>query len=149
MDEFPSGCDRWWIGDPLSLIDGRWWASWRFRLSLAALGLMLACGLALAQQGAPMNCSQTVSTAAAAVPFPAAGAVGPSSPRNYLQICNAHASNTLGVNVVGGTAAIGAAGTLTLNPGGCRWWPADGGELPATVSVIGSASATTTACDYR
>jgi hypothetical protein len=83
------------------------------------------------------------------VPFPAAGASGPTAPLNYLSICNAHATNTLGVNVVGGTAAIGSAGTLTLNPGGCRWWNLGGGSLPAKVSVIGSGDPTPTACDYR
>ena len=106
--------DDWWIGDPLPVLERRWWASLPFRVGLAALALVLACGVALAQQNRPLNCSQTVGASAAAVPFPAAGAVGPSAPKNYLMICNAHASNTLGVNAVGGTAAIGAAGTLTL-----------------------------------
>ena len=141
--------DDWFVGDPLPARERRWWASLPFRVGLAALGLVLACGLALAQQNRPMNCSQTVGASAEAVPFPASGAVGPSAPKNYLMICNAHASNTLGVNAVGGTAAIGSAGTLTLNPGGCRWWTLGDGEMPAAVSVIGSAGSTTTACDYR
>ena len=119
--------------------------------TLLAIGFLLIAGvsLAYAQQGKPVSCSQTVGGTAAPVPFPASGATGPSAPTQYLQICNAHASQTLGVNVVGGTASIGAAGTLTLNPGGCRWWPLGGGELPAAVSVIGSNTGTTTACDYR
>lgn len=119
------------------------------RLAAFGLGLSLACGVAWAQQNAPHNCSQSAGPVAAAVPFPASGATGPSAPLNYLSICNASAANTLGINVVGGTAAIGSAGTLTLQPGGCRWWPQGGGELPAKVSVIGSGDPTPTACDYR
>jgi hypothetical protein len=120
-------------------------------LRLAAFGIALFAGLgiAAAQQNAPKNCSQSAGPVAALVPFPAAGASGPTAPLNYLSICNAHATNTLGVNVVGGTAAIGSAGTLTLNPGGCRWWNLGGGSLPAKVSVIGSGDPTPTACDYR
>jgi hypothetical protein len=120
-------------------------------LRLAAFGIALLAGLgiAAAQQNAPKNCSQSAGPVAAQVPFPAAGASGPTAPLNYLSICNAHATNTLGVNVVGGTAAIGSAGTLTLNPGGCRWWNLGGGSLPAKVSVIGSGDPTPTACDYR
>jgi hypothetical protein len=93
------------------------------------------------------NCSQTVGASAAAVAFPTAGSTGPANPRDYLQICNAHASNTLGVNAVGGSASIGAAGTLTLNPGGCAWWNTT--AIPGAVSVIGSAGGTTTACWYK
>ncbi len=121
-----------------------------FKLGLVA-GFLLIVGvsLAFAQQNKPVNCSQTVGAVAALVPFPASGATGPSAPLNYLQICNAHASQTLGVNVTGGTAAIGSAATLTLYPGGCRWWPLGGGTLPARVSVIGSGAETPTACDYR
>jgi hypothetical protein len=117
------------------------------KLTLAGLALLVACAVAQAQ---PFdNCSQTVGITAAAVPFPAAGAVGASAPKNYLNICNAHATNTLGVNIErGGTAAIGGAGTLTLNPGGCRWWDLSSG-VPATASVIGSGASTTTACEYQ
>jgi len=113
------------------------------------LGLLLTLALA-AQAGAAQlnNCSQTVSTSAASVPFPASGATGPSAPVTYLEICNAHASNTLGVNFVGGAAAIGAAGTHTLNPGGCDWWNA-GTDIPGALSVVGSGAGTTTACGYR
>jgi hypothetical protein len=113
------------------------------------LALVVVCGTALAQQNAPKNCSQSAGPVAALVPFPAAGASGPTAPLNYLQICNAHATNTLGINVTGGTAAIGSAGTLTLSPGGCRWWTLGSGSLPAKVSVIGSGDPTPTACDYR
>ncbi len=148
MDEYTDGVS-WRADGPVSARERRWWTSLTFRIGMAALGLALACSAALAQQNAPKNCSQTVSTVAALVPFPASGATGPTAPLNYLQICNAHASNTLGINVVGGTAVIGALGTLTLNPGGCRWWTLGSGELPARVSVIGSAAETVTACDYR
>ncbi len=118
------------------------------RLLAAGLVLVSITGVAIAQQNDPKNCSQSAGPVATAVPFPAAGTTGPSSPRNYLQICNASASNNLGV-AVNGTAAIGSAGTLTLYPGGCRWWTLGTGELPASVSVIGSGDPTPTACDYR
>lgn len=103
-----------------------------------------------AHAGAMNNCSQTVGASAAPVPFPAAGTTGPSAPVRYLEICNAHASNNLGINYTGGTASIGAAGTLTLYPGGCKWWPAsETPVVPAAVSAVGSAASTTTACEYN
>ena len=154
MDEFHDGIDweDWQFGDPLV---PRWSRPARIAMKLglcaAALLLVFACGkLAFAQQNAPHNCSQSAGPVAAQVPFPASGATGPPGPINYLSICNAAPTNTLGVNVApGGTAAIGSAGTLTLQPGGCRWWNLGGGELPAKVSVIGSGDPTPTACDYR
>jgi hypothetical protein len=117
----------------------------RYWLLGAAVALAMA-GMAHAAQ--LNNCSQTVAGTAAAVPFPAAGSTGPTSPQTYLEICNAHATNTLGVNATpGGTAAIGSAGTLTLNPGGCLWWNQP--PIPTALSVIGSAGSTTTACWFQ
>lgn len=103
--------------------------------------------VAFAQSGMLSDCSQTVGTTAAAVSFPAAGKTGNSHPNIYLEICNAHDSNTLGVNFVGGTAAIGSTGTLTLNPGGCMWW--NTAPIPAALSIVGSAASTTTACGFN
>lgn len=119
------------------------------RLILATLSLALSYGLALAAAGQPSNCSQTVGATAAPVVFPAAGSTGNPSPQTHLEICNAHATNTLGVNWSGGTAAIGATGTLTLSPGGCISWGQSSPVIPQTVSVIGSAGSTTTACGYN
>lgn len=116
---------------------------------LAAFALLLSCGLAVAGPGQPSNCSQTVGASAAAVAFPAAGSTGNPSPQTYLEIYNAHATNTLGVNWTGGTAAIGAAGTLTLNPGNGISWGKNSPVIPQSVSVIGSAGSTTTACGYN
>jgi hypothetical protein len=93
-----------------------------------------------------INCSQTVSTVSTKIPFPTSGS-GPAQPTTYFEVCNAHASNNLGVSMLGGTAAIGAAGTITLSPGWCTWRYV--GNLPASPTVIGSAAGTTTACDYR
>jgi hypothetical protein len=126
---------------------GPWWASLPFGALLAAAALGLPSGPVHAQ-AALSNCSQSVGASAAAVPFPASGATGPTQPNVYLEICNAHASQTLGVNAIaGGTAAIGSAGTVTLNPGGCLWW--NQAPVPSTLSVIGSGGATTTACWYK
>ena len=117
-------------------------------LVLVFIVLLMFALRAMAQQtGAVSSCSQTVGASAAPVTFPAAGATGPNVPRVYLEICNAHASNTLGINWTNGTASIGAAGTLTLNPGGCKWWSET--VIPASVSVIGSAGGTVTACGYQ
>ena len=89
----------------------------------------------------------TVTTGAVPILFPKAGGTGPPRPTAYLEICNAHATNTLGVNWVGGTAAIGAAGTLTLTAGQCKYFysPVE----PGAVSVIGSAASTTIVCAYQ
>jgi hypothetical protein len=135
----------WRPGDPLEPDPRR---TRYLGIALAAISfLLLAVGLAYAETTRLSNCSQTVGAASAAVPFPASGATGPSFPTSYLEICNAHATNTLGVNIVGGTAAIGAAGTVTLQPGGCMWWNA--ADIPGNITVIGSAGSTTTACGYR
>lgn len=150
MDEYTDGCDDgWWIGDKLPR-ERRWWVSMPFRLGLAALALLCAYGLSYAQTaGQPTNCSQTVGASAVAVTFPAAGSTGNPVAVSHLEICNAHATNTLGINWTGGTASIGAAGTLTLNPGGCMSWGAGSPVIPQTVSIIGSAGSTTTACGYN
>ncbi len=95
------------------------------------------------------SCSQTVGTQAAAVPFPASGSTGGPSPQTFLEICNAHASQTLGVNFVGGTASIGAAGTVTLAAGACLKWGGTDLAVPGALSVIGSGASTTTACGYH
>ena len=122
-----------------------------FVLALLAMALGVVMDVAAPPahgQTALSNCSQTVSTSSNPVVFPATGSTGPTLPAKYLEICNAHATNTLGVNFAGGTASIGAVGTLTLNPGGCVWWNTPP-SIPTAVSVIGSASGTTTACGYK
>jgi hypothetical protein len=105
---------------------------------LLAAAFLLLASPAWAQFNA---CSQTVGATAAPVPF-----VAGTLPRSYFEICNAHATNTVGVNPSGGTAAIGAAGTRTLAPGACWVWK---DSVPQVVSVIGSAVTTTTACQYQ
>ena len=86
------------------------------------------------------NCSQTVGATAAPVVFSGR------PPSEFVVLCNAHATQTLGVNVTGGTAAIGAAGTRTLAAGAC--WEFHK-PVPQTVSVIGSGASTTTACGFQ
>lgn len=94
-----------------------------------------------AAQLAAVNCSQTVAATAAPAPF------GSRAPTKYLEICNSHATNTVGINWTGGTAVIGAAGTLTLAAGQCRSWSVPG-AIPTALSVIGSATSTTTTCAF-
>ena len=107
------------------------------RLFLAAL--FCACAMP-AWADALIPCSTTIGATAVPVPF------GARAPTQYLEICNAHATNTLGVNATGGTAAIGASGTRTLAAGQCAIWTA---APPTDVSVIGSAASTTFACGFR
>lgn len=106
-------------------------------------GFLLIAGISFAYA---TDCSQTVSTASTAVPFPTTGS-GPPQPTTFFQICNAHATQNLGVNITGGTAAINAQGTLTLTPGGCFWLNQT--PLPIKPTVVGSGINTTTACWYK
>jgi hypothetical protein len=115
---------------------------------MRSFGAAFAALLAMTGMAYAANCSQTVGATAAAISFPTSGATGPAQPSQFLIICNAHGSNTLGLNDVGGTAAIGSAGTLTLNPGGCKWYEGSN-QMPPRPSVIGSNANTTTACFYR
>lgn len=86
------------------------------------------------------NCSATIGASAAPVTFTGR------SPTQYIEICNAHATNTIGVNPVGGTAAIGSAGTRTLTAGQCwQFRP----PLPLVISTIASATTTPTVCAYQ
>jgi hypothetical protein len=112
-----------------------------------ALVLLAIPSLAWAQDAS--DCSQTVGTGAAAVTFPASGKTGNPAASTYLEICDSHATNTLGINWVGGTAVIGAQGTVTLAAGACKKWNSTDGTLPRTISIIGSAASTTTTCAYR
>jgi hypothetical protein len=111
----------------------------RHRCWLFVAGLGLAAPAAWGQTLYP--CSQTVGTGAAAVGF------GSRAPQKYLEICNAHASNTLGVNPSGSQAAIGSIGTRTLAPGACWAWNLS--PPPNDISIIGSAASTTTACQFQ
>lgn len=106
----------------------------------ALLALALLCAAAAPAWAQFNNCSATVGTTAAPVTF--AGR----SPTQYIEICNSHATNTVGVNPVGGTAVIGAAGTRTLTAGQCWSWRP---PLPLVISTIGSAATTTTTCAYQ
>jgi len=112
------------------------------RLAVAALAAAVACLAQVPAWGQALYpCSQTVSTAAAPVAF------GTRAPLKYLEICNAHATNGLGVNATGSVAVIGGAGTRTLTAGQCAVWTLS--PPPTDVSIIGSAASTTTACGFR
>lgn len=110
---------------------------------LALAGVLLA----LPAWAGPVDCSQTVGTVSTVVPFPASGS-GPSKPTQYITICDAHGSNTLGVNILGGAAALGSQGTIPLASGQCL--PIARAALPLPgIQVIGSGAGTTTACMYQ
>jgi hypothetical protein len=111
------------------------------RALIAAAALVCAAAAPAWAQFSP--CSQTVGTGAAPVAW---SGVGSRPPTKYVEICNAHATNTLGVNPSGSAAAIGSAGTRTLSAGQCWAWY---GPVPQAISIIGSAASTTTACQYQ
>ena len=130
---------------------GRWWASLPFRVVLAAAALALSWGAAHAQT-AFNDCSQTVGLTAAPVVFPAAGKTGPPAPTTFLEICVAVTTGapSLGVNYVGGTAALPSQGTVRLLVGSgypCIRW--EGQNVPQSVSVVSSSASTPTACAYK
>ena len=67
--------------------------------------------------------------------------------RKYLIICNTSTvtADTVGVNMAGGTAALGGTGTLTLYPGACIEYsaaPGSGLALPPSnaINVIGTST---------
>lgn len=64
--------------------------------------------------------------------------------RKYLELCNNGATNNVGVNFAGGTAAIAGAGTITLVPGSCKEYGALDSYLPwpptGAVTVIGTSA---------
>lgn len=64
------------------------------------------------------------------------------SVRNFLMIQNTHAANSVGVNLSGGTAAINAAGSITLAAGSAPMTFSQG--VPVNkITVIGSGVGTT------
>lgn len=130
---------------------GPWWASLPFRVVLAAAALGLFSAPISVQATAFNDCSQTVGLTAAPVVFPASGKTGPPAPTAYLEICVANtAAAALGINYVGGTAAFNTPGTVRLLGSSvlnCMRW--ENGQIPQTISLIGSTSSITTACAYR
>jgi hypothetical protein len=120
-----------------------------FGAFLTAAGLVLSGGLASAQQ-AFNNCSISIGITATPIVFPAAGSTGPAAPTTYLEICNSGTTNALGINYVGGTAALLSPGTVrivaaTSYP--CIRW--ERGQIPVSISVIGAGSPTPVSCAYR
>ena len=105
---------------------------------VAALALCAPCA-ALAQTASALNCSGTVSTAAAAITF-ANGA-----PKQYVFIANPHASNVLWINASNGTAAANTAASFPLlSTGASVTLP----PLPV-ISIIASGSSTPYTCFYK
>lgn len=66
--------------------------------------------------------------------------------RTFLFIANGHATQTVGVNLSGGTALIGGAGTITLAAGGSLLF--DFGVPTNAITAIASGSATPVCVQY-
>lgn len=116
----------------------------------AALLLVAVPAAVYGQAAAVGDCAVTIGSTAAAITFPRSGGSGNASPTTYLEICNSHASQTLGINWSGGTAFIGAADTLTLAAGACKKWTSlVDAFVPSSVSVVGSNTNTGATCTYR
>jgi hypothetical protein len=110
--------------------------------------LLLMPGVALAQTVTYSNCSGTVGTAAANVTFPSAGYTGPAYPQNYLAVQNNSTSGQIiWFNVNGGTATTAAPNWQLVPTAGFNWTLGDG--VPASMSVIASASGAALSCFYR
>jgi hypothetical protein len=114
----------------------------RGRRWLAAL--LLAAG-ALAVCAAPswafVDCSGTVGTTSQPLLYGG-------SASQHLEITNpAQNTNNICVRPGGGTAVCGAAGTVTIIPGGDKWW--DFPDMPGSPSIIASGSGTPFQCDYQ
>ena len=120
------------------------------RASLLATALWLSLiGAAVAQTGAPTSCSGTATGTAAAVPFPASGAHGPTKPQLYVTIVNA-SSDIIWVNPVGGAAAVGTAGSMPLTAtGGSVTWFAPQFPPPGTISIISAGTSSAYTCAYQ
>lgn len=126
----------------------RWWASLPFRVSLTALALACAYGLALAMPGQPSDCSGTVGVTAAPVVFPKAGAKGPPLPSQWVFIVNPSATATLWISIApGGTAAANAAGSFPLLGAGNSVTLSD--PAPVGISIIATAGSTPYTCAFQ
>jgi hypothetical protein len=107
--------------------------------------LLLVAAFAAASAGAAWalnDCSGTVGTTSQPI------LIGGGSVQNHIEITNpAQNTNNICVKPVGGTAVCGAAGNVTIIPGGYKWW--DFPDLPGSPSIIASGSGTPFQCDYQ
>ncbi len=109
---------------------------------LAVLLLAAAFAASAGAAWALNDCSGTVGTTSQPL-FSGGGSVA-----SHLEITNP-AQNTTDICVrpAGGTAVCGAAGNVTIIPGGDKWW--DFPDLPGSPSIIASGGSTPYQCDYQ
>lgn len=114
--------------------------------------LLLLAAPALAQTGAPSDCSGTVGTTSTAISFPSSGNHGPPGPTSYLLITNPNAVGgaKLAVNPTG-AAVIDGSGSLPMDTNGAGWlWSAAQGTFPpSSLNIIASTSSTAYSCKYQ
>jgi hypothetical protein len=111
--------------------------------TVVVVALALALRAMIGSAAAMGNCSGTVGTTAQPVPLP----IG--APAAHMEFANpSQNANSICVNPFGATASCGAAGTVTIAPGGDKWWNAP--DIPTTApSVIASGASTPYECDYQ
>lgn len=69
-------------------------------------------------------------------------------PTSHLEITNpAQNANDICVRPIGSTAVCGVAGSVTIVPGGDKWW--DFPDLPQSPSIVASGASTPYQCDYQ
>jgi hypothetical protein len=107
---------------------------------LLAAVLMVAAVLSAAPAFAFNDCSGTVGTTSQTLLSGAAA--------RHLEITNpSQNSNSICIKPAGGTAVCGAAGNVTIAPGGDKWW--DFPDLPQAPAIIASGAATPFQCDFQ
>lgn len=117
------------------------------RMLFSVMALCLAALPALAQTGAPTDCSGSVGTGSTPITF---GTGGPSKPSLYVTVASASASGKLAVNPTG-AAAIDTAGSFPMDSIGAGWtWSvASGYPPPSALNIVGNAGATPFTCKYQ
>lgn len=105
-----------------------------------ALALLVPSGDALAWSATMSSCSGTATATSAPVVF--------SQPaESYLRISNLHATTVLWVNPVGGAAAAGVAGSMSIPAGGFIEFA--GPVQPSAVNIIASTGTAAYSCWFR
>jgi hypothetical protein len=100
----------------------------------------LALAAAPVRASAASDCSGTVGTTAQPL-------FSGMPPTRHFEVTNpSQNANSICVSPFG-TASCGAAGTVTIAPGGDKWW--DFPDLPGAPTIIASGPSTPYQCDYQ